>query len=257
MLLEKNTKALAENNTAAARRALSSMRIHVADAKHAELPRIKVSSKSPSRKESAFKKLVSQKIRNNPDDTFQTSRYAGIIISNIKFKAQFEKSIVPVIYYNSTSLSILSTLLTSQFHESKRLREVFATGKGTKKAGIMSGVKKLYSKATRKNLDRVHAAREASEARMLKSVKEDEIKDYRRKSSIKGKYGDKKISYNDPKVMELKTKKAELKKMGFALFKKTKKRQLQANIAKLESEIKKTKAVAPKKKTTDTVNQLD
>lgn len=229
-------------------KALSSMKKRVKVSKHSELQKVSVSSKSPSKKESAFKKVVAQKIHNNKYETFQTSEYAGIIISNKKFMDKFKDSKVPVIYYDSKSLPILNTLLTAQFHVD-RLRKVFATDKGTKKAGLFSGVKKLYSKATRKNLDRVHAAREASEARMLKKVKEAEIKDYRRNSFIRGKFSGRKISYNDPKVMELKTKKEELKKMGFALFKKTKKKQLQANIATLEQEIAENKKAAAKKKT--------
>lgn len=168
----------------------------------------------------------------------KTDTLATIIISDNKFIGKFEDSTVPVIYYDSNSLPILSKLLASQFHESKRLREVFRLGKGTKKAGIISGVKKLYSEATRKNLKRVHSERDYSEKRMLSKVKIDEIKDYRRKSAIKsGTHKDEQISYNDPKLLELKTKKDDLKKMGWALFKKTKKKQLQNNIANLEKEI--------------------
>lgn len=200
----------------------------------------KISSKIKARKTPSGKNAIFKK----------TSTEAELIISDKKFKEQFKDSTVPVIYYDNYSLPTLGKLLTAQFHESKSLREVFRLGKGTKKAGIISGVKKLYSKATRKNLDRVHDARNASEQRMLKKVSEQELKDYRRKSAIKeGMHKGKQISYNNPKVMELKTKKDELKKMGWALFKKTKKKQLQNNIAKLEKDIaNEKKARAEKRK---------
>lgn len=215
---------------------------------YGENPLLPVYKKAPTGatktvKKAEFKAEFSAKIKSiKPDkeqikETNQTSKQAGIIISDVKFLNKFKDSDVPVIYYDTGSLDILVKLLTSQFHVSSRLRKTFAYGTETKKAGIMSGVKKLYSKATRKNLDRVRESRSESGKRMKSKVAKSEIKNYQRKSVV----GVEK-HFNNSGVKTLIDKKAQLKKLGWGLFQKTKKRNLQSEIKKIEAELKRKKA---------------
>ena len=137
------------------------------------------------------------------------------------------------IVYNNTTLPILDLLLTAQFSEPTRLRELFYKGTGTKKSGIVSKIKRGVSRLGDIDIEKTRKRRSSSSRQLAAKIKSKAIS----RTSLEKKAIDKHL--NNAKEA-LATKKAELKRLGFALFgeKRTKKKQLQANIAELEKKLK-------------------
>ena len=152
----------------------------------------------------------------------------------------------PCIVYNNATLPILDLLLTAQFSEPTRLRNLFYKGTGTKKSGFVSKVKKGISKLGHEDLSYTRKRRSSSLKRVAAKIKSKAIS---RILMAKKRASNKAVNTTKE---ALDTKKAELKRLGFALFgeKRTKKKQLQANIAMLKQEIAAKKQAAAKKKTT-------
>jgi len=140
---------------------------------------------------------------------------------------------VPCIVYNNKTLPILDLLLTAQFSEPTRLRELFYKGTGTKKSGIVSKIKRGVSRLGDIDIEKTRKRRSSSSRQLAAKIKSKAIS----RTSLEKKAIDKHL--NNAKEA-LATKKAELKRLGFALFgeKRTKKKQLQANIAELEKKLK-------------------
>jgi hypothetical protein len=159
---------------------------------------------------------------------------------------------VPCIVYDDKTIKILDMLLTAQFHEPTRLRKLFYEGKGSKKASLLSEVKRRISRMGNIDLTKTRKARSRSQSRMLSKVKKGEIVKASKRNDRKFKpsYASKSVkvpaAVNTDNEAALQTKKAELKKLGFALFGKSKKRkqELQGEIKTLENKIKPNTPVA-------------
>jgi hypothetical protein len=186
----------------------------------------------------------------------EKSAYKGVfpkpdlIIRHENDKSQYPSD-TPCIVYNDTTLPILDLLLTAQFSEPTRLRKLFYEGTGTKKSGIVSKVKKGISKLGHEDLSYTRKRRSSSSKRVAAKKKSKAISRTPMENKIASniKEGDNSTTIRTKEMVAkavnttneaLATKKAELKRLGFALFgeKRTKKKQLQANIAELEKKLK-------------------
>jgi hypothetical protein len=158
---------------------------------------------------------------------------ADLIIRHADDKTNYPEG-VPCIVYDYDTIKILDKLLTAQFHEPTRLRALFYEGKGSKKASVRSEIKRRISRMGNIDLTKTRKARSSSRKRMSSKVKKGEIVREKRTSKTVNK------NLNTNNEAELLTKKAELKKLGFALFgtAKTKKKALQDEIKALETKIK-------------------
>lgn len=159
--------------------------------------------------------------------------FADLIICHEDDKATYPAN-VPCIRYNKTTINILDLLLTAQFSEPTRLRKLFYEGTGTKKSGIVSKIKRGVSRLGDIDIEKTRKRRSSSSKRLAAKIKSKAIS----RTSMEKKEKDSSKLVNN--VAEaLATKKAELKRLGFALFgeKRTKKKQLIANIAELEGKL--------------------
>jgi hypothetical protein len=228
----------AKNNYDSAYKAVRSMLKEVSKIKGLKASSVKKEiAKITGKTSQEFKAAVSAKVKHMGKQVIpgydkpiqkieKTADKADIIICDIKDKAKFESKTVPVIYYSPETIDILDKLLTAQFHESKRLHDYFYFGKGTKKSGVVSKVGKIVSGLTRKNIQKERSARREALSSFTKKAKSRVIST--KKESVKAE-----------KLLSAKRK--ELKKLGLGLFQRTKKKNLQAEIEKLESQIKKKK----------------
>lgn len=155
---------------------------------------------------------------------------------------------VPCIKYDDKSIDILDLLLTAQFSEPTRLRELFTKGKGTKKSSFRSQIKRKISRMGDIDIQKTRKARETSRERMSRKAKRSGIARtplHKKKASNIAAHNTNAMKAAKQKVAEavntvdeaIKTKKAELKRAKFYQF--TKKKQLQANIAELEEKLRK------------------
>lgn len=169
---------------------------------------------------------------NNKEKT-RLLRRPDLIIRHEADKSRYPSD-TPCIVYNNTTLSILDLLLTAQFSEPTRLRNLFYKGTGTKKSGIISKVKKGISKLGHEDLSYTRKRRSSSSKRVAAKINSKAIS----RTPMEKKKESSKLLNNAKEAIA--TKKAELKRLGFALFgeKRTKKKQLQANIAELEKNLK-------------------
>ena len=114
------------------------------------------------------------------------------------------------------------------------ISNLFYKGTGTKKSGIISKVKKGISKLGHEDLSYTRKRRSSSSKRVAAKINSKAIS----RTPMEKKKESSKLLNNAKEAIA--TKKAELKRLGFALFgeKRTKKKQLQANIAELEKNLK-------------------
>lgn len=154
---------------------------------------------------------------------------ADLIICHEDDKATYPPN-VPCIRYNKTTIHTLDLVLRAQFSEPTRLRELFYRGTGTKKASIRSQIKRRISRMGDIDIVKTRKRRSSSLKRLEAKIKSKAIP----RTPMNNKKASEKHVNTVSEVLA--TKKAELKRLGFALFgeKRTKKKQLQANIAELE-----------------------
>ena len=175
---------------------------------------------------------------------------ADLIICHEDDKATYPAN-VPCIRYNTTTIHTLDLVLRAQFSEPTRLRNLFYSGVGTKKASVRSQIKRGLSRMGDIDIAKTRKRRSASLKRLEAKIKSKAIS----RTPMANKKASNINDINNSTTKRTKemvakavnttkealaTKKAELKRLGFALFgeKKTKKKQLQANIAELEKKLK-------------------
>ena len=160
-------------------------------------------------------------------------RRPDLIICHEDDKAKYPPN-VPCIRYNKTTIHTLDLVLRAQFSEPTRLRNLFYSGVGTKKASIRSQIKRRISRMGDIDIAKTRKRRSSSSKRVAAKIKSKAIP----RTLMANKNAANKAVNTTKEALD--TKKAELKRLGFALFgeKRTKKKQLIANIAELENKLK-------------------